>query len=159
MKKEEFFDIIGEIDEQKVVAAGVAMSAKRNNYSVWFKRIATVACMCFVVVYIFSKFPYKKWTENLAENPNWYKTHFETANLNEIEAVCGTDLLLDRLSMPRECHNEYILEINEGGLFDNTADWNNLTVQLSNGKSKHDHTSTSVDYIFCFISSKILFVI
>ena len=49
MKKEELFNIIGEVDEQKVAAAGMAMNKKKSR-PVWVKWGAMAACLCLVVV-------------------------------------------------------------------------------------------------------------
>lgn len=48
MKKEELFNIIGEVDEQKVAAAGMAMNKKKSR-PVWVKWGAMAACLCLVV--------------------------------------------------------------------------------------------------------------
>ena len=50
MKKEELFNIIGEVDEQKVVAASMAMNTKKKSRPVWVKWGAMAACLCLVVV-------------------------------------------------------------------------------------------------------------
>ena len=50
MKKEELFNIIGEVDEQKVAAAGMAMNTKKKSPPVWLKWGAMAACLCLVVV-------------------------------------------------------------------------------------------------------------
>lgn len=50
MKKEELFNIIGEVDEQKVAAAGIAMNTKKKSRPVWVKWGAMAACLCLVVV-------------------------------------------------------------------------------------------------------------
>lgn len=50
MKKEELFNIIGEVDEQKVVAAGMAMNTKKKSRPSWLKWGAMAACLCLVVV-------------------------------------------------------------------------------------------------------------
>ena len=50
MKKEELFRIIGEVDEQKVAAAGMAMNTKKKSRPVWVKWGAMAACLCLVVV-------------------------------------------------------------------------------------------------------------
>lgn len=50
MKKEELFNIIGEVDEQKVAAAGMAMNTKKKSRPVWVKWGAMAACLCLVVV-------------------------------------------------------------------------------------------------------------
>jgi len=47
MKKEELFNIIGEVDEQKVASAGMAM--KKTRKPVWTKWAAMAACLCLVV--------------------------------------------------------------------------------------------------------------
>ncbi len=47
MKKEELFDIIGEVDEQKVAAAGIAM--KKTRKPAWVKWGAMAACFAVVV--------------------------------------------------------------------------------------------------------------
>lgn len=53
MKKEELFHMIGEVDEQKVAVAGMAMSAKKKSRAVWLKWGAMAACLCLVVVSVF----------------------------------------------------------------------------------------------------------
>ena len=50
MKKEELFNIIGEVVEQKITAAGMAMNTKKTSRPVWMKWGAMVACLCLVVV-------------------------------------------------------------------------------------------------------------
>ena len=54
MKKEELFNIIGEVDEQKVAAAGMAMNTKKKSRPVWLKWGAMAACLCLVVVGAFT---------------------------------------------------------------------------------------------------------
>lgn len=49
MKKEELFEIIGEVDEHKVCEAGQVMSVKKKTNTVWFKWVAIAACVCIVV--------------------------------------------------------------------------------------------------------------
>ena len=51
MKKEELFNIIGEVDEQKVVAAGMAMNTKKKSKPIWVKWGAMAACLCLVAVF------------------------------------------------------------------------------------------------------------
>lgn len=50
MKKEELFNIIGEVDEQKVAAAGMAMNTKKKSRPSWLKWGAMAACLCLVAV-------------------------------------------------------------------------------------------------------------
>ena len=53
MKKEELFHIIGEVDEQKVAAVGMAMNTKKKSHLVWVKWGAMAACLCLVVMGIY----------------------------------------------------------------------------------------------------------
>ena len=50
MKKEQLFDIIGEVDEQKIADAGHAMNLNKKIYFVWYKWI-TVACVCIIALF------------------------------------------------------------------------------------------------------------
>ena len=50
MKKENLFDIIGDVDEQKVATAGRAMAEKKKSRPVWFKWTAMAACLCLMLV-------------------------------------------------------------------------------------------------------------
>ncbi len=50
MKKEEFFDILGEVDEQKVAEANKGIYKKKQPSKVWLKWGALVACLCIVIV-------------------------------------------------------------------------------------------------------------
>ena len=61
MKKEELFDIIGEVDEQKVAAAGMAMNAQKKSRPSWLKWGVMAACLCIVVVGVI--------TPQLQQNP------------------------------------------------------------------------------------------
>ena len=53
MKKEELFNIIGEVDEQKVAAAGIAMNTQKKSRPLWLKWGGMAACLCIVVVGVF----------------------------------------------------------------------------------------------------------
>ena len=50
MKKEELFEIIGEVDEHKVCEAGQVMSVKKKTNTVWFKWATIAACLCLILV-------------------------------------------------------------------------------------------------------------
>lgn len=50
MKKEEFFDIWGEVDEQKVIEANKGVSKKKKVQKTWLKWGALAACICIVIV-------------------------------------------------------------------------------------------------------------
>lgn len=52
MNNEELFAIIGEVDEQKVAAAGMALTAKPKVRPVWHKWGVMVACLAVVVVLV-----------------------------------------------------------------------------------------------------------
>ena len=138
------------IDDDLVSGAVEYKRTKKKNS--WMKWGAMAACLCLVVVGALKLLPYENWTEHQADDPNWPLTHLQTAELSEIEAVCGTDLLLDKITLPGEYHSEYIFEITEEGDFKNSALWSNLSVSITNGEDIHDQSSKGVDYVFCFIS-------
>lgn len=48
MKKEELFSVIGEVDEQKVAAAGEAIAKTKKRRSLWLRLGALAACLCLV---------------------------------------------------------------------------------------------------------------
>ena len=50
MKKEEFFDVLGEVDEQKVIEANKGVSKKKKVQKTWLKWSAFAACICIVIV-------------------------------------------------------------------------------------------------------------
>lgn len=50
MKKEEFFDVLGEVDEQKVIEANKGVSKKKKVQKTWLKWSALAACFCIVIV-------------------------------------------------------------------------------------------------------------
>ena len=50
MKKEELFDIIGEVEEQKILEANKGVSKKKKAQKTWLKWGALVACICIVIV-------------------------------------------------------------------------------------------------------------
>ena len=47
---------------------------KKANIS-WFRHAIVAACLCLVVVGVFSVLPYENWFEHQADDPNWEKTH------------------------------------------------------------------------------------
>lgn len=50
MKKEEFFDIIGELDEKKILEANKGVSKKKKVQKAWLKWGILAACFCIVIV-------------------------------------------------------------------------------------------------------------
>jgi len=52
MKKEQLFDIIGEVEEQKILEANKDFSKKKNVQKAWLKWSALAACLCIVTVSI-----------------------------------------------------------------------------------------------------------
>lgn len=61
MTKEEFFSLLGEVDEQKISGAGLALTTTRNNHIAWIKWGAIAACLGLAVVmtYLFVNSPVK----------------------------------------------------------------------------------------------------
>lgn len=83
MKKEEFFNIIGGIDEQKIAAASAAMTEQKKFHSAWVKWgaiAACAACLCVAAAGITHMSMPKnnddrtvlKWTENFKAD-NYFK--------------------------------------------------------------------------------------
>lgn len=52
MKKEQLFDIIGEVEEQKILEANKDVSKKKKVQKAWLKWGALAACLCIVTVSI-----------------------------------------------------------------------------------------------------------
>lgn len=50
MKKEELFDVLGEVDEQKVADASKNFPKKKQLQKTWLKWGALAACICIVIV-------------------------------------------------------------------------------------------------------------
>lgn len=137
------------IDDDLISGAIDYKPAPKKANIIWFRHAIIAACLCLAVVGVFRVLPYENWFEHQAEDPNWEKTHYETATLSDIEAVCGTDLLLDKMTLTDSYFSHYNLEITENGSFDNTADWKSLSVDVNYGNSIVDQDN---DNLFCFIS-------
>ena len=137
------------IDDDLISGAIDYMPAPKKANIIWFRHAIVAACLCLAVVGVFRVLPYENWFEHQAEDPNWEKTHYETATLSDIEAVCGTDLLLDKMTLTDSYFSHYNLEIIENGSFENTADWKSLSVDVNYGNTVIDSDS---DNLFCFIS-------
>ena len=137
------------IDDDLISGAMDYKPAPKKANIIWFRHAIVAVCLCFAVVGVFRVLPYENWFEHQAEDPNWEKTHYETATLSDIEAVCGTDLLLDKMTLTDSYFSHYNLEIIENGSFENTADWKSLSVDVNYGNTVIDSDS---DNLFCFIS-------
>ena len=137
------------IDDDLISGAIDYRPAPKKANIIWFRHAIVAACLCLAVVGVFRVLPYENWFEHQAEDPNWEKTHYETATLSDIEAVCGTDLLLDKMTLTDSYFSHYNLEIIENGSFENTADWKSLSVDVNYGNTVIDSDS---DNLFCFIS-------
>lgn len=137
------------IDDDLISGAIDYKPAPKKANIIWFRHAIIAACLCLAVVGVFRVLPYENWFEHQAEDPNWEKTHYETATLSDIEAVCGTDLLLDKMTLTDSYFSHYNLEIIENGSFENTADWKSLSVDVNYGNSIVDQDN---DNLFCFIS-------
>lgn len=73
MKKEELFHIIGKVDEQKVAAAGIVMTAKKTRPA-WRKWVAIAACLCIWVALLPLLTGSPKTTDD--PNPGALAAHF-----------------------------------------------------------------------------------
>ncbi len=54
MKKEELFELIGEVDEEKVAAAGMAVTEKKQSRPAWLKWGTAAACLCLAALVWFA---------------------------------------------------------------------------------------------------------
>ncbi len=145
MKSEKLLEAIGGIDDNLIYAA--TNDALKRKKSVWMKWGAIAACLCLVVAVAIPIVNFL--SEYQADDPDWRKTHYETSALSEIEAICGTDLLIDQVAQAGKGFRNYQLEIVENGSFDNKDDWKSLTIEVNYGESLLD---SSGDSILCFIS-------
>ena len=73
--------------------------------------VLLAAGFCFVVLYGVA--------HNAKGDPNWQYYNFETQSLTEIEALCGTDWLLDRFASLQADHTYYQLSISQKNAFEN----------------------------------------
>ena len=93
MKKEELFRIIGEVDERKVAAAGMAMNTKKKSCPVWIKWAAMAACLCLVVGLALNSInPHKGGAGTLRGDTEIYPTVMVNGQLYEWrkgEAMCN----------------------------------------------------------------------
>ena len=60
MKKEQLFDIMGEVDEQKIADAGHAMNLNKKISFAWYKWIA-VACVCVIALFSITHLKMKQY--------------------------------------------------------------------------------------------------
>lgn len=137
------------IDDDLISGAIDYKPVPQKTKMAWFRHAIVAACLCLVVVGVFSVLPYENWFEHQAEAPNWEKTHYETATLADIEAVCGTDLLLDKMALSDNYFSNYHLEIIENGAFDKPEDWKSLSVDVNYGNSIVDLDGEN---LYCYIS-------
>lgn len=147
MKKEQLYEVLGDINENYINDAHKTVQEKSRP--AWVKRGAIAACLCLVLVGVFAALPYQNWLDHQAEDPNWHLTHYETTSLSDIESICGTDLLIDGLSLSDNCFRNYNLEIVENGSFDNPKDWKSLSIDANYGKSVIDLDGENLS---CYIS-------
>lgn len=145
MNAKKFADAMSELDTKYVDEA--LCYKKKARKPVWVKWGAVAACLCLMLIVAIPVVNF--FTDYQADDPNWEKTHYETSALSEIEAVCGTDLLIDKVAQVDKGFRNYHLEIVENGSFENKADWKSLTIEVNYGNSLVDSTGDSV---LCFIS-------
>ena len=88
MKKDEMFNIIGEVDEQKVAVAGMAMTArKKSSRPVWLKWGAIAACLCLAVVGTVLPMMNNKTSTHNQEEELTLTTHPEGPAVDEVKVV------------------------------------------------------------------------
>lgn len=125
MKKEDLFDMIGEVDEQKVAAAGRAMTAKKRSHSVLLKWGAMAACLCLVIAGAIRI--------GIAFTPSQMTDHFREGNLIEItnqdELPAEYDGKLLAFNLDFESYEFYY---DMDGSAENTDDWYSLLASKRN---------------------------
>lgn len=143
MKTPEIAKAMGFIDEE-LVSEAISYKPKPKK-KVRTKILAAAACIGIVITAI-TALPFLGAN---GEDPNWDKTHFSTESAEVMAALCEGDLLIDKIALPKEHHSEYLLEIREGGSFEDFADFSNLSASVNYGESIHDSEG---EQFFCFIS-------
>lgn len=119
MKKENLFRVIGDVDEQKVAVAGMAMTTKKTT-PIWLKWGALAACVCLVISVFTISNLFNNGTEISeleTENIGVVDTEpKETISLvgEEIDATFG-------YLFPREIESGYILDDEGIGLYGETT--------------------------------------
>ncbi len=122
-----------------------AMDYRPKAKNPWTKILAAAACFCFAAA-VLMVLPDMGAS---AEDSNWYKTHFETESADLMSAVCGKDLLLDKIAVKEGFYSEYILEIRSGGSFTEKSDFCNLSARVNYGESVIDSDG---EQVYCYIS-------
>ena len=96
MKKEELFNIIGEIDEQKVAGASVTMDTKKKLRHIWLKLGTMAACLCLVVVSaLYGEHGQVTQQPSDTPGPSVIQPETEKANLivaNEVKNIMTADM-------------------------------------------------------------------
>lgn len=129
-----------------IISEAVDCKAERMP---WKKIFAIAACFFFAAAIIFA-LPDMGAS---GEDPNWDRTHFKTENADIMAAVCGEDLLLDKLAIKEGFHSEYILEIRFGGSFMEKSDFIGLSGQINYGESVIDSKGEQL-YIYISFDGK-----
>ena len=142
MKTPKIAKAIGFIDDD-LIAGAIDYRPKAKNP--WAKILAAAASLCFVAAVLLA-LPDMGAS---AEDPNWHKTHFETESAEVMSAICGENLLLDKLAVKEVFYSEYILEIRKGGSFTEKSDFCNLSARINYGESVIDSDG---EQVYCYIS-------
>lgn len=138
--------VIGLIDDNLVSAAMEYKPASNKSRKTWYRYAIAVACICIVIAIVPIVASQSQYS---ADDPNWGKTHYETDICSDIEALCGNELLLDKMTFSEDCYTHYCLTIVEGGSFYNEQDWKSLMIEVNYGNSIVDNNSEN---LLCYIS-------
>ena len=84
------------------------------------------------------------------QDPHWNAWNFETDSLDEIESICGTEWLLDRMTLSEECHVKYSLSVSEDYAFNDLEKWMAIEVMVNYGEDEFDTGATSLECLISF---------
>lgn len=69
---------------------------------------------------------------------NWQKFNYQTSSLSEIESVCGTNLLLDKMILQDDYFANYILCVSEEYTYSVRENWRFLRITINYGENEFD---------------------
>lgn len=148
MKVSKMAAAVGYIDDDLVTEAVDFKISSIHISILWMRRVAVI-CLCVLLLIPLGGILYMASFAARGVDP-YEKTHlFRTSELEEIEAICGSDLLLDRITVSGSRSALYRLELTkEGTNFHDPAHWKYLFIEVKNGDSVFD---INWDNFACYI--------
>lgn len=124
MKKEELFEIMGEVDEQKVFAASNEFKPEKSKHGNWFKRISMAACLSLLILGV-ARIAIG-FIPNNGEDIYRKGVLYELDSISELPAEYDGKILVKNMSFSENVWME--LYFNEGGKETNPNDWYSLLI-------------------------------